>query len=371
MIRSQKLLDKLIADLHFHKFLFVNTSDNIFYEHNEHIDNLSKYIRILGLDNHLDPYVDFFHGGSVSTSSKDSHINHFIDDVFIDLFFRTHHFEEIVFPKGLCYEQITPNGIINPSDDIILNLNNIFDRCTFANNIWRLFGLDKFLSDIFKDNHFINNFYINNKVFGLHSSCGVLVNNKPFDKYFDEYILTKYRGNSNLDPTFRGQEVYNFIQFIKNESEHEIFNCSNYFLIELYEFQKGFLDIAENHIFGNYSIEDILFLYSLLTDKFIINEDSFLLSLCYCTNKESNIRILDEFINFEDQHLDYQVLEPHIIGHDLYLRFASHTKSKAYSFNHLNDVMDEILLFNKVSNQIVRHSNTMPLPYLYSKLTTK
>lgn len=42
MIRSQELIDKLVADLHFHNYLFVNEGDNIFTDRNETISNVKN-----------------------------------------------------------------------------------------------------------------------------------------------------------------------------------------------------------------------------------------------------------------------------------------------------------------------------------------
>lgn len=368
MIRDKVLLDKLIADLHFHKFLFVNESDNIFYYHNAEIEATSDCMELLGLDKSLNPHTDFFHGGSVVHSSQVEHIYNYVDDVFIDYFFRTHSFKEIIFPYGFCYQQITPDGLVSPHSDLTLNLNNIFDRCTFAYNIWRLFGVDDTLHKVFPGNTFIKGSYINDKVFGLHSHCGVLVNEKPFNKLFDEYIIKRYHGKWKLDSISRGKEIYDFINFIYHESELEIFNCHPSYQIKISDFSQSLSRIRDSHIFGDYSIEELLFIYSLLTDKFVLNEDSFLLALCFCFDYSRKSRIIDEFIDFENRVKDYRQIEPFIISNDLCLRFASHNKSKAYSFKHVNDVVDNVYLFDKDPTRLIRHSNTMPLPYLYKKL---
>lgn len=368
MIRNIVLLDKLIADLHFHKYLYVNESDNIFYYHNEEIDTISEQLKLLGLDRELDPHVDFFHGGSVSNSSQIEQIYRYVDDVYIDFFFRSHSFEEIIFPKGFCYEKITPNGIIHPQTDISINLNNIYDRCTFAHNMWRLFGIDKTLLDVFPNNQFINGSYINNRTFGLHAHCGVLVNEKPFHIIFDEYIMKRYNGKGKLDPIQRGKEIYSFIDFIYHESELEIYNCHSSVQLALHNFSSGFSKISDSNFFGNYTIEDLLFIYSLLTDKFLLTEDAFLLALCFCFDYRRKNRIIDEFIDFENDIFDYREIEPFIISNDLCLRFASHNKSKAFTFKHINDVIDNVLLFERNPIPLIKHSNTMPLPYLYKTL---
>ena len=125
MIRSKDLTDKLIADLHFHNYLNVNVGDDFFTNVNRGIDQTKYILADIGLADKIDAETDFFHGGNVLTAENTDYINTYLDDVFIDYFFRTFKFKEIVFPKGLCYEQITPDGIIHPQEDITLNLNNL------------------------------------------------------------------------------------------------------------------------------------------------------------------------------------------------------------------------------------------------------
>ena len=62
-------------------------------------------------------------------------------------------------------------------------------------------------------------------------------------------------------------------------------------------------------------------------------------------------------------------IEVYINSKDMYLRFASHTKSKAYTFKPINDVMCQVDLFGKPSVKLISHSNTMPLPYFYKNIT--
>ncbi|WP_346699881.1 hypothetical protein [Barnesiella sp. An22] len=120
MIRSSELVDKLVADLHFHKFFYVNEGDNMFTDRNEFLSQAESFISSMGLEKEINVHTDFFHGGSVINDSKINYIYQYIDDVFLDYFFRTYDFKEIIFPKGFCYEQITPKGIVHPDSDIII-----------------------------------------------------------------------------------------------------------------------------------------------------------------------------------------------------------------------------------------------------------
>lgn len=60
MIRSQELIDKLVADLHFHNYLFVNEGDNIFTDRNETISNVENAIKSLGLSDSWMPIQTSF-----------------------------------------------------------------------------------------------------------------------------------------------------------------------------------------------------------------------------------------------------------------------------------------------------------------------
>lgn len=369
MVRDEKLIDKLIADLHFHNYLFVVEGDNVFTETDENIERVASIIKALGLDDRLDTHTDFYHGGNVLTDVKSDYINEFIDDVFIDYFFRTCNFKKIIFPKGLCYEQITPNGIIHPQCDISLDLNNIYDRCTFANNIFRLFGIDDDLADLFPGNKFFKSFSLNRKIYGLHSWCGALINDKTIYGIVLDRFLTKYYPGKQLERTVnRGKTIKEFYSFMYRECEREYYSSFySHYLISLAEIEQGFSNIKDDNIFGEYTIEDILLIYSLLTDKFLLTEDSFLLALCNCVGEEilSN-NFLNDFIHFESTNLLSSSIEKFIKSKDLYLRFASHTTRKAFSFEPLNDIFSQICLFDKKSQLLLKHSNSLPLPYLYN-----
>lgn len=372
MVRDERLIDKLIADLHFHNYLFVVEGDNVFTETDDNIERVANILKIFGLDNKLDAHTDFYHGGNVLTEAKSDYINEFIDDVLIDYFFRTYDFKKIIFPKGLCYEQITSDGIIHPQCDITLDLNNIYDRCTFANNIFRLFGIDNNMADLFPGNKFFKSFSLNDKIFGLHSWCGSLVNDKPIFSIPLDRFLNKHYPRKLLERTeFRGKTIKEFFNFMYQECEHEYFNSfSSHYLISLSEIKQGFSAIKRENIFGEYTIEDILLIYSLLINKFLLTEDSFLLALCnYVEEEVLTNEFLNDFINFENVNSSSSIIEKFIRSKDLYLRFASHTKSQAFSFKPINEVISQIYLFGEKSQLLLKHSNSLPLPYLYN-LTT-
>ncbi len=372
MIRDNRLIDKLIADLHFHNFLFVNEGENIniFVEKNEDIENLQSIIEAAGFGDVLNAHTDFYHGGIVNTEEQVDYINEYIDDVFIDYFFRTYKFKEIIFPKGLCYERITPNGIIHPHEDITLNLNDIYDRCTFSNNIFRLFGVDKILIKFFPDNNYIKSFNIDDRIYGLHSWCGALINNNSiFEIPFEQFLSKYYDGKSLLRTDLRGRTIKEFYTFLHQEcSDEYVKDCSDsYYFRHIYLFKKDYSKIKNSNIFGDYTIEDILMIYSLLINKFLLDEDSFLLSLCHCVDENiGENKILNDFILFEENNRLSKTIEPFIKSKDLYLRFASHIKSKVFTFEPINDVLTQIKFFGKKSVVLLSNSNSLPLPYYYN-----
>ena len=225
MIRDSALIDKLIADLHFHNFLNVVEGDNFFTSVDHTIENLQSVLNAIGLDNKLNAHKDFYHGGNVQTTEKSDYINTYLDDVFIDYFFRTYKFKEIIFPKGLCHEQITPEGIVHPKEDISLDLNNLYDRCTFTNNIFRLFGVDSELKNQFPCNKYIKSLSMGQRIFGLHSWCFVLINDEPIYKmYLDTFINNYYPGHSLERTDHRGQTIKEFVKFVYGKYHTDIFS---------------------------------------------------------------------------------------------------------------------------------------------------
>ena len=139
-------------------------------------------------------------------------------------------------PKGLCYERITCDGIEHPNEDISLNINNLYDRCTFTNNIFRLLGIDNDLSKLFPGNKYFNSFYVNHKVFGLHSCCGVLINDKPiYSEPLDIFLSRYYPGFSLQRSCYRGKTIKEFVNFLYANNNYEYYNnVSDSYLFSLY-----------------------------------------------------------------------------------------------------------------------------------------
>lgn len=370
MIRDEELMDKLVADLHFHNYMGVNVGDNIFTDRNEGIEMIQDYIDNLGLGNRLNANVDFYHGGKVIGPSKQNHIEEYIDDVYIDYFFRSYDFDPIIFPKGFCYQRITANGIKHPTEDVSLNLGDQYDRCTFCNNMFRLFFVDKALLELFPNNKFIKQFYAKQEVYGVHAGSYVLSNEIPYEKEWNSYLDEYYYPKGVIAPQFRAREIIKYIDYLRQRGSSNLYEgMPDSYMMKVSNFDRGFLNIKDCHIFGSYSIEDLFFIYGLLVDKFYLDGESFTLCVCHLSSYSQNVNLLlKAFEEFENRVNDYKMIEPFIKSKDLYLRFTSPNKSKAVKFEPKNDVTKTVRFFEGEAVDLVFYGNTLPLPYLYNDL---
>ncbi len=371
MIRSDELIEKLIADLHFHNYLQVYEGDIFGSSISTLSPQVNDFLSSLGIDSK----TSFYHGGRVGRYGQEDYIYQYVDDVFLDYFFRTYNFKKIVFPKGFCCEQITKDGIIHPVEDVYIDLNNIYDRCTFVYNLWRLFGCDlrSIQCETLHCEGFLNNISIGReKRFSpAEELMPVLIDNGlyPFGRDYALYLEKFHPGRAIINPLFRTKEIINFSKYLRKLSNSYDFieGKSRFCFIALDSFVNGFHQIAENHIFGDYSIEDLLIMYCVLIDKLEFHEDTFLLPLLYCI-KDVEKTFLMELRTFEFENTDYHVLDPYIDSRDLYLRFTSRVKSKAFKFSYTSDTVETIQLFEENPIYFVFLYNTMPLPYLYQKI---
>lgn len=367
MIRSEELIDKLVADLHFHNYLFVNEGDNVLTDRSQHISNIENVLESLGLDDKINAHTDIFHGGNMAAQRTIDHINNYIDDVYIDYFFRTYKFHPIKMPKGFCYEQITSKGIIHPNKDteVILNLNDIYDRCTFVGVIYRLFGLrESKLLELFPNNHFINGLQLK------CTKCNIIIENEyPYGNELQLYIEKNYKLNSKFKPTFRANEIVMFNQFYKKHKyDFDYDGLTQVWIRNYCQKTMDYIRIKDNHIFGEYCIEDILMLYVLLIDKFVLSEEKLTTFLSAHLDIESNNSILNEFRKFENSHTDYKDIEQFIQSKDLYLRFTSRERSRAFKFERKDDLFESIQLFEQNPILSLVYNNPLVLPYLYNSL---
>ena len=371
MIKSSALIDKLIADLHFHNYLEVTTRDNIFSDRCQVLDDLNETLASLGLRNQLDAYTDFYHGGDISNLSQEEHIQNYVDDVFIDYFFRSNKFKPIIFPKEFHCDKITTAGIErNLNEDIVLNMNNLFDRCTFCHNIsLMLRGLNPIFADKFPDNSFIRDTFIGNQIYGVHAEGLKIIHPFSFEREL-ELFYPLYESNG-IDKTeeYRGIKIIAYLKFLRDISYKCLESWSLPLLSKLDKYQAGYNEIKKLNFFGAYEFQDLLFLYALLIDKFKLTNNSFLIGLCHLSCYSDEIScIISDFIKFEFSNIEYKILEPYIFSKDLYLRFTSPIKSRAVNFEIVNAVIKSVRFFQEEAINFAHYNNTLPLPYLYHNL---
>ena len=144
MIRSEELFDKLIADLHFHNYIGFVGDDIMGNNRNCAISNKKKQVLI-----------------------------DYIDDVYIDYFFRTYSFKPIIIPKGFdCVRYTNIGEDVNINAEITLCLNEIYDRYTFVDFIFRNFFYHSyFMEQQFPKNAFLHSLSMNETCYGVAGFC--------------------------------------------------------------------------------------------------------------------------------------------------------------------------------------------------------
>ena len=342
MIRSEELLDKLIADLHFHNYLEITGSD------------------IMGQKRNV-----------VATNPKKDVINRYIDDVFIDFFFRSYHFEPIIIPRSFYCKKYTNEGLSPVKDEIKLNLNNVYDRCTIVHIVNLLFSNNNLsFQEISPNNLFLNGFLMKERIFAPYCRCSTPIMEMPHTDVLEQYLDFLYGNQHSLfNPTFRAEAVRRYGLHYQENWTNYTMGKSNYGLRVLHNRAKDYKIIKDSHVFGYYSIEDILLLYSILAEKVQLEEDNLLsyISL-YCESFCDDKNIINQFDRFEKEHTNYQEIESFISIKDLYLRFTSTSKSKAFTFTPVNYQIVEIRQFQNKEIRTIFSDNPLPLPYYYDEL---
>lgn len=342
MIRSEELIDKLIADLHFHNYLEMTGSD---------IMNQKRNV--------------------VATERKKEVINNYIDDVFIDYFFRSQSFMPIVIPKDFYNKRYTKDGLISFNDAIELNLNSIYDRYTFVHIVNMLFSRSRpSIKDISPNNHFLNAFMMKERIFAPYCRCFTPIMEIPYHDILEQYLDFIYGTRHSLFvPQYRAEAVKKYGLYFQENGGGFTMGKTNYAMNVLHNRYKDYKSIKNSHIFGEYTIEDVLFLYSILAEKMNLQDDNLLsfISL-YCESFDNTNNIVNLFDNFEKNHTDYHEIEPFITINDLYLRLTSTEKSKAFKFTPINSDIMEIQQFKNKAIRTNDRDNTLPLPYFYSLL---
>lgn len=350
MIRSEELLNKLVADLHFHNYLEITGDDIMNQNHNV-----------------------------VVTNSKKEVILDYIDDVYIDYFFRTYTFKPIFIPKGFIEKRYTENGKVWVDSDISLNLNNIYDRSTFIECIYHSFCFREHLHQLLPNNTFLQNLWADESQHGAASMCDKITISDIMTFAYNAFIESDdYKSYRVIDREM--QNIYSLharasllINFNKYYNENWCYiqydgltDAGINYISHIYQ---DYIKIKDSHLFGDYTVEEILLIYSLLVEKFKLEKDNISAFIpMFVTANELNSNIIGLFNKFEGQNTDYKIIEPYIYSNDLYLRFTSFYKSKAFTFRVIDDMSLEIQLFKDLPIKSVYRNNPLPLPYLYNHL---
>lgn len=354
MIRSENLINKLVADLHFHNYMEITGDDIMSNNHNV-----------------------------VITNSKKQVILDYIDDVFIDYFFRTHSFKPIIIPKGFVEKRYTEQGLVRVNSDISLCLNNIYDRYTFVSFVFQNFcSSSSRLHQQFPQNTFLQNLFADENMHGAASQSSEIKTSHFMAFEYNQFLDSDSYKMAQTDDWYLQKEfdcqasVPVLIKFNKYRYENFYkFNFEGFTNIGIQvisDIRRDYIKLKDSHLFGDYTIEEILLIYSLLVEKFKFKEDDILTFIPMFVDIEAlDNSILGEFNQFERSNTDYKIIEPYIFMKDLYLRFTSPTRTKAFTFKIIDDMFIEIQHFNETPIKSVFFNNPLPLPYLYNQLYNK
>ncbi len=349
MIRNEELIDGFVASLHFHNYIELS-STTLFGE---------------GLLN------------VVATDHQKKNIQDYIDDVFIDLFFRTNQFKSITIPKGWVINEYTKDGIVETKDGAELNLNNPYDRYTFIDCIsrsvmssWEDCSLGDFCK-LFPDNRFLSDIIVIGKDYGSiwNSLCFTFV--MPYGDEFEQYLFYIYgMMHSKYKPLYRAQDIFEYSKLFFSDFNRNCYKgMTNIGLEGIMMRQIGYNDIKDLHTFGEYTNEDIFMIFCLLVDKLKMEEYSFLSTIgLFVKDSLEKDCFLNEFRKFENEHPDPECLKPFLRERDLFLRFTSATKSKAVKFKFINPGYAEFQFFEDKPIKTVTMYNSLPLPILHNEL---
>ena len=336
------MIDELVATLHFHGYLQMESSN--------------------------------IYGGAplnvVANDHKIDNIQEYIDDLYIDLFFRTHEFKPIRIPKDWKIQRYSKDGEEKCEGGIKLCLNSPFDRYTLVSCIANcILGNRGYLNKSVPQNKFLSSIIVDYKKYGPIWECPVIKFEIPKGDEFEQYLNYLYgMKHSMYNPTNRAQDILYYSEMFQSKVYNYCYkNLTNYGLMTISKRQQGYKDIKDIDLFGEYTLEDILMIYCLLVYKFRMEEDSFMSFIGLFANGNKHT-FLHDFRDFEMQVTDAESVKPYIRDRDLFLRFTSPTKSKAVKFNLLGNGIAEIQFFKDKPIRTVFSNNSLPLPFLYNEL---
>lgn len=295
------------------------------------------------------------------TDEQIGRIQSYIDDIVFEQFFSLNKFKPMLVPKSLITHRYTNNGVISVSHDTYLDLNNPFDRYTFVGIVTSF----NFFENVFMYKPDLFDFIYEPKRFGaighlMKRSIGNIRN--PFFELLENDIQSILSIKNDLT---RAEILSLYKAQAELKKRPHTINYTPYLgLIQNFQY------IFDKPVFLNYTYGEILSIYCILVEKLRITETNLtsLLALILPDRTDINTCVIQQFHNFE-KRVNMIFNEDMIDVRDLYLRFVSETKSRAFSFLDAES-MDYvgIRLFDQEIVYAVDHNNTIPLPFYYSKV---
>ena len=219
MIRSEELIDKLIADLHFHNYLEMTGSD---------IMNQKRNV--------------------VASKDKIDVIQSYVDDVFIDFFFRSQSFKPIIIPQSFYNKRYTKDGVKPDNTNVELNLNNVYDRYTFVHLINLLFSRSwPLVREISPNNHFLSAFIMKERIFAPYCRCFTPIMEMPYHDVLEQYLDFIYGTRHSLFvPQFRAEAVKKYGLYFQENWLKFTMGKTNYAMDVLHNRYKDYISIKDS-----------------------------------------------------------------------------------------------------------------------------
>lgn len=285
------------------------------------------------------------------TKSQEKRINDYIDDICIELFFKNYQLPPVLISPDICNYRYTPNGLQLVKEEFEINLGDSYDRYTFVKIICSL----EFWRKAFGENEFVQALRTRSIKYNAYAETNRLemrfLCNPCVDAYCENY--------GNLQ--YRARNVLQFHDYYLDEG----FNYPPYF--HIYE---DIYNIKEENIFPNITVEYALALFSILAEKMEISKYGITPLVAACLNNINDCQHPFYLFNEFEMNIHSYFREELIDIRDCFLRFANAETSRAFFFRFDNPYTDYVTLklFNEKPVISVVSNNTLPLPYLLTKL---
>lgn len=293
-------------------------------------------------------------------------IYEYLDDVAIDLFFQNVELKPLILTKDDVFRRFTPTGSYKNTEDVTLNLNNLFDRATF---------ISCFIQTISNKRLLLHNEFLASLMMYTKKYCGGC-------SFLTGYHLPLY---GTLFPIYEFAKQCNFFEMNKitqfcvckdyYAQEKKLVDISSSVYLDIppkfekymYEYIKCKDDIA----LGNYTWEEAIFVYCLLVEKLNLKYEDNLTSIVVLTQFDEYCQHINDqnwykkFFEFEWNLEEILNPEKDLSINDLFLRFTNLERTKAFNFE-IDDRKPELItlrLFDSEEVVHLRENNPIPLPF--------